>query len=104
MFLNRRVVAHFEQVVEIFFEKIEMSALYLPWLRYCSTIRLTTQSLIFMRYRRTSRFAVDTFCQLTANTETANTESNNDLKSEDTFHMFVQKVNSIYMLSLYKGF
>ena len=50
------------------------------------------------QYRQTSLFAVDTFGQLTANTETANTESNNDLKSEDTFQIFDQKVNSIYML------
>jgi hypothetical protein len=33
--------------------------------------------MLKLYYRRTSLFAVDTFCQLTANTETANTESNN---------------------------
>ncbi len=36
-------------------------------------------------YMWTSLFAVDTFQQMSANTETANTGSNNDKKSEDRF-------------------
>ena len=57
---------------------------------------------VLLLYRRTSLFAVDTFCQLSANTETANTESNNDLKREDRFQIFDKKVNSIYMLCFLK--
>jgi hypothetical protein len=57
--------------------KLNLLKISLPWSK---SVKLTVGCKVSIKrqYRRTSLFAVDTFCQLTANTETANTESNND--------------------------